>query len=153
MRRAREARVGKSKISRRGISTAKARRMRARSWVARREWPPRSKKLSLRSMESRLSRSCQMTRRSSETGDRVVEGVVEEKELIECRGRRLRSSLPLGVRGIESRRRKEEGIIKRGKRRARKEAREEGEQLRLEGRTKAEREMLPEESGEEMTKA
>src|SRR5438132_828441 len=92
--------VGAWKTWVRGSSTWKALRTREISWVARKEWPPMSKKLS-------VTPTCLSPRTSHQIWARVCSvGVlgatsdcVEPGRAALGGGRALRSSFPLGERG------------------------------------------------------
>ena len=88
--------------------------MRAISRAASREWPPRSKKLSWTPTRSRPSTSAQISASTSSTGVRgaTSPGAGPRSGL----GRALRSTLPLGLSGMASRRMKAAGTMKSGNR-------------------------------------
>ncbi len=89
--------VGFSKSWRTDSSTPKAVRTRETSWVASREWPPRSKKSSWTPTRSWRSSSAQSPASTSSTGFRGAAPVSAS-----CRrgaGNARRSTLPLGVTG------------------------------------------------------
>ena len=93
------ATVGAWKSCRSEIAVWKASRMRAKTWVARSEWPPRSKKSSCAPTETIPSTSLQMAATASSTGPLGATNVAASGLSRRGSGSARRSTLPLGVRG------------------------------------------------------
>ena len=114
---ANSATVGDSNRRRTGSSTRKASAIRATNCMASSEWPPASKKFRLMPIGPLFSRSSQMPQRISSVaflGPKC--GWVASGAVAPGSGRRLRSTLPLGVRGNCSMTSTAAGTMKSGKR-------------------------------------
>src|SRR5208282_5244590 len=82
---ARPATVGTSNKRRNGMSTWKASRIRETAWVAKSEWPPRSKKLSWMPTRPRSRTWAQIPTSSSSVGVRGATNVLSSSGRVRCR--------------------------------------------------------------------